>query len=108
DQATRIAPSIWDLHKLEIAWNVLVIHGLMVKLLEQVEYHMRLETFDFVAHRLDFLLHAKRANFMSGSPQGAHDVVLCFPFIDLPRSVSIGRIRGHEVRMHEHQNAQAP
>src|SRR6185503_1215946 len=107
DQATRIAPSIWDLHKLEIAWNVLVIHGLMVKLLEQVEYHMRLETFDLVAHRLDFLLHAEWVNFMASRTQGAHDVVFCFPFIDLPRGVSLGGVRGHEVRMHQHQNAQA-
>src|SRR5215831_20511041 len=79
----------------------------MVKLLEQRKYHMRLETFDLVAHWLDFLLHAERANFMAGRAQGAHDVIFCFPFIDFPRFVSVCRVRGHEVRMHEHQNAQA-
>src|ERR1700747_2748913 len=68
---------------------------------------MRLETFDLVAHRLDFLLHAERATVMAGRAQGAHDVVFCFPFIDLPRSVSFGRVWGHEVRMREHKHAQA-
>src|SRR6516225_4053023 len=107
DQATRVAPGIRDLHQLEIARDVLVIHGLMVKLLQQREYHMRLETFDLVAHRLDFFLHAERTNFMAGSAQGAHDVVFRFPFIDLSRGVSIGRVRRHEVRMHEHEDAEA-
>src|SRR5262249_39934124 len=67
----------------------------------------RLETLDLVAHRLDFLLHAERADVMAGRAQGAYDVVLCLPFIDFPHGVSVGGVRRHEVRMHEHQNAQA-
>src|ERR1700679_2110013 len=68
---------------------------------------MRLETLDLLANRLDFLLRAERANFMAGRAQGAHDVVFRFPFVDFPRGVSVGRVRRHEVRMHQHQNAHA-
>src|SRR5450631_2370666 len=102
DQTTRITPGIRNLHQFEIACDVLVIRGLVVKLLQQREYHVRLETFDLLAHRLDFLLRTERANIMAGRTQGAHDVVFCFPFVDLPRGVSVG-----EVRMHEYKNAQA-
>ena len=107
DQTTRVTPGIRDLHQFEIACDVLVIRGLVVKLLQQREYHVWLETFDLLAHRLDFLLRTERANIMAGRTQGAHDVVFCFPFVDLPRGVSVGGVRGHELRMHEHQNAQA-
>src|SRR5471032_492420 len=107
DQTTRVTSGIRDQHQFEIACDVLIIRGLVVKLFQQREYHVRLETFDLLAHRLDFLLRTERANIMAGRTQGAHDVVFCFPFVDLPRSVSVGGIRGHEVRMHEHQNAQA-
>src|SRR3954452_17380714 len=68
---------------------------------------MRLEVFDLVAHRLDFLLHAERPNVMASCTQGAHDVEFCFPFVDLLRGVSVGRVRRHAVRMHENQYAQA-
>ncbi len=102
DQAARVTPRIRDLHQLEIACDMLVIPGLIVELLQQREHHMRLETFDLVAHRLDFLLHAERANFMASRTQGVHDVEFGFPFVDFPRGVSVGGVRGHEVRMHQH------
>src|SRR6266700_3195700 len=72
------------------ACEMLVIPGLIVELLQQREHHMRLETFDLVAHRLDFLLHAERANFMASRTQGVHDVEFGFPFVDFPRGVSVG------------------
>ena len=85
-QAARVASGIGDLHQLEIACDVLVVDDLAVKLLEQRENHMRLEAFDLVAHGLEFVLHAERANLMSGRAQRAHDVVFGFPFIDFLRA----------------------
>jgi hypothetical protein len=102
DQTARVTPGIRDFHQLEIARDVLVIHRLIVELLQQREHYMRLEAFDLVAHRLDFLLHAERANVMAGRTQGAHDVEFRFPSVDLPRGVSVGRVGGHAVRMHQH------
>src|SRR6185437_8500068 len=107
DKAARIASGIGNLHQFEKTRDVLVIHRIVVELLQHVEDHMRLELFDLVAHRFDFLLHAERANVMAGRAQGAHDVVFRFPLVDLPRGVSVGGVRGYEVRMHEHQYAQA-
>ncbi|XIA64336.1 hypothetical protein ACFIOY_36560 [Bradyrhizobium sp. TZ2] len=45
-----------------------------MKLLQQREYHVRIETFDRLAHRLDFLLRTERANIMAGRTQGAYSV----------------------------------
>src|SRR5262249_56825043 len=45
---------------------------------------------------------------MSGRAQGAHDVVFCFPLMNLLRGVPAGRVRGHKLGMHEYQDAQAP
>src|SRR6185369_9595904 len=57
--------------------------------------------------RLDLLLHAERANIMAFLPQGADDVELGLPLIDLPRGVAVLGVRGHQVRTHQHQDAQA-
>src|ERR1700733_8430313 len=105
-RATRVAPGIGDLHQLEKTRDVLIVYRLMVKLLQHVEYHMRLEAFDLVAHRLDFLLHTERTHVMTDGAQGADDVVFRFPFIDFPRGVSVGGVRRHKVGMHQNQHAQ--
>src|SRR4051794_21672474 len=68
---------------------------------------MRLETFDLVAHDFKLVRYAERANLMSGRAQCADHVVFRFPFIDFLHGVPFGRIRGHEQRIHEHQDAQA-
>src|SRR5262249_27631589 len=81
--------------------------GRVMKLFQQRVDHVRLEAFDLVAHRLDFFLHAERANVMAGRAQGAYDVELRLPYVDLPRAVPFRRVRGHAVRMHQHENAQA-
>src|SRR5262249_21309685 len=107
-QAARIAPGIRDLHQLEIACDVLVVDDLAVILLQQGERHMRLKAFDFVAHWLEFVRHAERVNLMSGRAQGAHDVVFCFPLMNLLRGVPAGRVWRHKLGMHEYQDAQAP
>src|SRR6202046_3963786 len=45
---------------------------------------------------------------MSGRAQGAHHVVFCFPLMNLLHGIPAGRVRGHELGMHEYQDAQAP
>ena len=102
DQAARVAPGIRDFHQLEKARDVLVIRGRIVEFLQQLVNHMWLEALDLVAHRPDFLLHAERANVMAGRAQCAHDVEFRFPCVDFLHGVSVFRVRGHAVRMHQH------
>ncbi len=105
DQAARIAPGIGDLHQLEIAGDVLVVGDVVVEFLQQREDHVRLEFFDRLADRLDLVLRTEGANLVAGRAQGAHHVVFRLPRVDFLRRVSVGGVRRHEVRMHQHQNA---
>ncbi|MGY4348439.1 hypothetical protein ACVWXM_004906 [Bradyrhizobium sp. GM7.3] len=84
----------------------LVEGDVVVEFLQQREHHVRLELLDRLAHRLDFLLRAEWSNLVAGCAQGTHDVVFGFPRVDLLHGVSVAGVRRHEVRMHEHQNAQ--
>ena len=105
-QAARVAAGIGDSHQLEIAHDVLVVDDLAVELLQQREHDVRLPALDLVADRLELVMHAERAHLVPGGTQRAHDVVFGFPFVDFLLAVALGRIRGHQVRMHEHQDAQ--
>src|ERR1700691_3803419 len=51
-------------------------------------------------------MHAERADVMTGAPQRAHDVIFCFPLVDFLLAVPLTRIRGQQVRVNEHQDAQ--
>src|SRR5712671_4735599 len=44
-------------------------------------------------------------DLVPGSTQGGYNIVLGFPFIDLLLAVSFSRIRGYQIRVHEHQDA---
>ncbi|MGA2126716.1 MAG: hypothetical protein ABSG76_11250 [Xanthobacteraceae bacterium] len=105
-EAARVAPRIGNAQQLEIAGDVLVIGGLAVKLLEQVEDDVRLPAFDLVADRLELVLHAERTDVVPAATQRADDIVLGLPGVDVLLAVTFERIRGHQRRMHQHQDAQ--
>src|SRR5262249_18338739 len=103
-EPARIAAGVRDAHQLEIARDVLVVDDLAVKLLEQREHHLRLPVFDLVADRLEFVVHAERTNVVAGGTQRADHVVFGLPLVDCLLAEPLGRIRGYEVRMDEHQD----
>ena len=79
-----------------------------MELLEQIERHIRFPPLDFVADRLELVLHAERTDVVAGGAQRGHDVVLGLPFVDFLLAAPLERIWRHQVRMQEHQDAQAP
>src|SRR6202040_2737296 len=76
-----------------------------VKLLEQREHDVRLPGLDLVADRLQFVLHAERLHLVPGAAQRGHHVVFGFPLADLLLAEPLGRVRGYEIRVDEHQDA---
>ena len=87
-QPARIAPGIGNAQQLEIAGDVLIVHGLAMKLLEQIEHHIGFPALDLVADRLELVLHAQRPHLVSGRAQRAHDVVLGLPRVNLLLAVA--------------------
>ncbi len=65
-QAARIAAGIGNAQQFEIARDVLVVGGLAVELLEQIEDDVRLPALDRVADRLQLVLHAERPHLVAG------------------------------------------
>src|SRR5262249_52833624 len=57
-ESARIAAGIGHPQQLEIARDVLIVDGFTVKLLEQIENHVRFPALDFVADGLELVLHA--------------------------------------------------
>ena len=106
-ESARIAAGVRHPQQLEIARDVLIVDGFAVKLLEQVKNHVRLPTLDFVADRLELVLHAERPHFVTRLTQRARDVVFGLPLVDFLFGMPLERIRRHQFRMHEHQNAKA-
>ena len=88
-QAARIAAGIGNAQQLEIAGDVLVVGGLAVKLLEQIEDDVRLPALDLVADRLELVLHAERPHLVAGGAQRAHDVVFGLPGVDFLLAVAL-------------------
>jgi hypothetical protein len=106
-EPARIAAGIGHPQQFEIARDVLVVDGLAVKLLEQIEGDVRLPALDRIANRLELVFHAERPHVVPGGTQRAHDIVFSLPLVYFLFAVSLERIRRHEFRMHEDQNAKA-
>jgi hypothetical protein len=106
-ESARIAAGIGHPQQLEIARDVLIVDGLAMKLFQQIEDHIRLPTLDFVADGLELVLHAERAHLVARRAQRARDVVFGLPLVDFLFGMPLERIRRHQFRMHEHQNAKA-
>src|SRR5271170_5884584 len=51
-------------------------------------------------------MHTERPHFVTGGAQRGHHVVLGLPDVDFLLGVPLGRFRGYQVRVHEHQDAQ--
>src|SRR5260370_33622043 len=66
---------------------------------------MRLQALDLVADQLELIANAQWPDLVAGGTQGGYNIVLGFPFIDLLLAVSFGRIRGYQIRVHDHQDA---
>src|SRR5215472_12831092 len=64
-EPARIAAGIGHPQQLEIARDVLIVDGFTVKLLEQIENHVRFPALDFVADGLELVLHAERPHFVA-------------------------------------------
>jgi hypothetical protein len=105
-EAARVAAGIGHAHQLKIAGDVLVVSGLAVELLEQVEDDIGLPAIDRIADRPKLRLHAQRLHLMSGCAERGEHVVFGLPDVDFLLAVAVRRGWGHQVRVHEHQNAQ--
>ena len=105
-QAARVAAGIGNAHQFEIAGDVLVVGGLAVELLEQIEDDVRLPALDHVADRLQLGLHAERPGVVAGGAQRREHVVFRLPDVDLLLAVALHGVGRHQIRMHQHQNAQ--
>src|SRR6266566_2033635 len=103
-EPARIAAGIGNAQQLEIAGDVLVVDGLAVELLEQIEDDVRFPALDFVADRLELVLDAARPHLVAGLAQRAHDVILGLPPVDFLLAAALDRVRRNQVRMQEHQN----
>ena len=77
-----------------------------MELLEQVEDHIRLPALDLVADGLELVLYAERPHLVPRRAQRADDVVFGLPVVYFLLAVPLDRIGRHQVRMHEHENAQ--
>ena len=105
-QAARIAAGVGHAQQLEIAHHAVVVDRLAVELLQQVEHHMRLEALDRVADRRQLVLDAERHHLVAAAAQRADHVVFGLPGVDLLLAVALERIRRHQIRMRQHQDAE--
>src|SRR6202023_4132474 len=55
--------------------------------------------------RFQFVVHAERFHVVPGAAQRRHHVVFGLPLTDLLLGVPLGRVRGQQVRVNEHQDA---
>src|SRR5512140_1923498 len=105
DHAPGVAPGVGNAQQLEITDDVMVEDDLAVKLLEQVEHHVRLERLDGITNRRQFVLHTERVHFVATAAEVADDVELRLPAVDVLVALALERIGRHELRMHESQDA---
>jgi hypothetical protein len=80
--------------------------GEPVKLLEQVEHHVRLPLLGRDPDRVQLVLHAERPHFMADSSQSADHAELGLPPVHLLRRLTLQRVRRHERGVHEHEDAE--
>src|SRR5258705_1954822 len=66
---------------------------------------MRLPAVDLGADQLELIANAEWPDLVPRGTQSGYNIVLGFPFIDLLLAVSFGRIRGYQIRVHEHHDA---
>jgi len=104
DEPARVAAGVGDPKQFEVAGDVLVVGGLPVKLLEQVEDHVGVHRFDGIADRSKFVLHAKGLDSVAGGPEGGDDVKLGLPAVDLLLAVSLQGVGRDELRVHQHED----
>ena len=102
-----IAARVGHAHEFEIAHHVLVVRDLALKLHEQIEHDMRLPVLDRFADRAQLIRHAERVHFVPVGPQRADHVVLGLPTVDLRFAVALERIRGHQILVEDHQDAES-
>ena len=77
-----------------------------MELLEQIEDNVGPPALDFIADRLELVLHAERPDVVASLAQRAHHVILGLPLVNFLLGTPFERIRGHQVRMQQHQNAE--
>ncbi len=104
-EPARVAARVGGAKQLEIAGDVLVVDGLAMELLEQIEDDVGFPALDFIADRLELVLHAERPDLVARLAQRGHDVILGLPLVNFLLAMVVERIRRHQVRMQEHQNA---
>ncbi len=104
-QAARVAAGVGHAGEFEVAHHAVVVDRLAVKLLEQVEHHMRLEALHRVADRPQLVAHAERHHLVAAAAQRRDHVIFGLPDIDLLFAESLQRLRRHEVRMRQQQDA---